>query len=584
MFFKKQKSSDSIKGFDWAGLGWQYLFFWYFSSIAQLIILLTGTAGFVGTRAAIVFSTLWLVPTLLFPKKTKVISAVIGLALLPFSLLSLGYLSIYHQEFSQSVLFVVFESNATESAEYISTYFNWWIVFGLSLYSIGAFLLWRKVRPVYMPKGRAVTVSMLLLAALFLSPFFTHMVIKHRTFEDAKEKLESRMEPAVPWQVVVGYLGYQRQLNNMQILLEENAKIPPLKNLKDDLANIPATLVLVIGESTNRQRMSLYGYTRATTPNLDSMRNELNIFTNVIGPRPYTIETLQQVLTFADQQNPNLYLTEPSMMNLMKQAGYKTYWITNQQTMTKRNTLLTTFSKQTDEQYYLNNNLRQDTRQYDSSVFVPFAQVLKQPAPRKFIVVHLLGTHMNYKYRFPADYAKFTDRQGVPPWVTDGTQLSFYNSYDNAVLYNDLVISKLIKDFAATDPNGLLVYFSDHGEEVYDTPGLNFKGRAEANPLPTMYTIPFLIWTSPKWKETRPQDFRAALDRPYSTTDFEYTWADLVGLHFDKFDPTKSLVNKDFKEHPRFVGDPEVPHGLVNFNLVLEKEAKQKALMDAKQK
>jgi heptose-I-phosphate ethanolaminephosphotransferase len=97
-----------------------------------------------------------------------------------------------------------------------------------------------------------------------------------------------------------------------------------------------------------------------------------------------------------------------------------------------------------------------------------------------------------------------------------------------------------------------------------------------------MYTIPFLIWTSPKWKETRPQDFKAALDRPYSTTDFIYTWTDLVGLHFDKFDPTKSLINKDFKPHTRYVGDPEVPNGLVDFNLVIEKAAKQKALMGVK--
>ncbi len=302
----------------------------------------------------------------------------------------------------------------------------------------------------------------------------------------------------------------------------------------------------------------------------------------MIGPRPYTIENLQQALTFADQQNPDLYLTEPSMMNIMKQAGYKTYWITNQQTMTKRNTMLTTFSQLTDEQYYLNNNRSQDARQYDSSVFVPFQEVLKQPASRKFIIVHLLSTHMNYKYRYPQEYAKFTDRQGVPPWVTDGSQLSLYNSYDNAVLFNDFVVSKLIKDFAATDPNGFLVYFSDHGEEVYDTPGLNFHGRAEASPLTTMYTIPFLIWTSPKWKETRPQDFRAALDRPYSTTDFIYTWIDLARLHFDKFDPTKSLVNKDFKDYPRYIGDPYAEKGLVDFNLVIEKAEKQKALMEFK--
>jgi len=33
-------------------------------------------------------------------------------------------------------------------------------------------------------------------------------------------------------------------------------------------------------------------------------------------------------------------------MNIMKQAGYRTYWITNQQTLTKRNTMLTNFSEQ----------------------------------------------------------------------------------------------------------------------------------------------------------------------------------------------------------------------------------------------
>ena len=37
------------------------------------------------------------------------------------------------------------------------------------------------------------------------------------------------------------------------------------------------------------------------------------MFDNVITPRPYTIEALQQVLTFADEENPDLYLKTPSM-------------------------------------------------------------------------------------------------------------------------------------------------------------------------------------------------------------------------------------------------------------------------------
>ena len=130
-----------------------------------------------------------------------------------------------------------------------------------------------------------------------------------------------------------------------------------MANFKDSSGDAPRTLVLVIGESTQRGRMSLYGYPRETTPELDALHKSdpnFTVFNNVVTSRPYTIEILQQALTFANEKNPDLYLTQPSLMNMMKQAGYKTFWITNQQTMTARNTMLTVFSKQTDKQFYMN--------------------------------------------------------------------------------------------------------------------------------------------------------------------------------------------------------------------------------------
>lgn len=183
--------------------------------------------------------------------------------------------------------------------------------------------------------------------------------------------------------------------------LANNSQIPPLKELTDANANKESTMVLVIGESTNAQRMSLYGYSRKTTPLLDSMRNELIAFNNVISPRPYTIEALQQVLTFADQQNPDAYLKRPTIMDMMRQAGYKSFWITNQQTQTKRNTMLLTFSQQTDEQTYLNNNRVQNSSQFDEAVLKPFEEALDDTSKHKFIIVHLIGTHRSYNYRYP---------------------------------------------------------------------------------------------------------------------------------------------------------------------------------------
>ena len=140
---------------DWAGLGWLFLFFWFFSGITQLLLLTSGNSGFSGFRNAMVLSTIWLAPVLLFPRWTKPLAAVIGLVLWAASLVGLSYFGIYHQEFSQSVIFVMFESNTAEASEYFSQYFNPWMTLGLVLYSLVAILLWRRLRPVYLPRFSA---------------------------------------------------------------------------------------------------------------------------------------------------------------------------------------------------------------------------------------------------------------------------------------------------------------------------------------------------------------------------------------------------------------------------------------------
>ena len=570
-----KRSNTSATGFDWAGFGWLFLFFWYFSGITQLLILLTGTSGFSGFRQAFVMSALWLAPMLLFPARTRLLAALIGVVLWACSMASLGYFFIYQQEFSQSVIFIMFESNISEAGEYMTQYFAWWIVLAFIAHSAFSVFLWTRLRAVYLPRGQAWLAATAIVIAVVGYPL-VKQIARAETLAGAMEKFESRVEPAVPWQMVVAWHRYTQQLENMQGMLDNVSKIAPLHNLKDTLANQPATLVLVIGESTNRQRMSLYGYPRETTPELDKLKDQMAVFNNVITPRPYTIEALQQVLTFADEENPDLYLKTPSLVSMMKQAGYKTWWITNQQTMTKRNTMLTTFSQQADEQVYLNNNRNQNARQYDGDVLQPFSRALADSAPRKLIIVHLLGTHMSYQYRYPPTFDKFTDRKGVPDGVRDD-QLPTYNSYDNAVLYNDFVVSSLIKDYAKTDPNGFLMYLSDHGEDVFDSPGHSTLGRNEGKPTAPMYTIPFMAWASPKWRETHTWDFAGDLDRPYSSSHLIHTWADLAGLSFDELDHSKSLVSDSFKVRPLLIGNPyeHQTKPLIDFSLMKPKVAPQ---------
>jgi heptose-I-phosphate ethanolaminephosphotransferase len=563
---KSAKSLQAPVRIDWRGIGWMFLYFWYFSGVTHLMIKLGDNAGFSGLRQSVLMSLIWLAPALLFPARTRTIAALLGILLWLASLPAFGYFLIYGQEFSQSVIFIFFESNVAESAEYMQQYFVWWMPLAFLAYGLGAWWLWRQLRPVYLG-GRAQVVVPILLLVLTLGYPLGKEYWEKNSWDQAVDHLQTRMEPAVPWQLVMGYKKYTAQLSAMQALLAKNAAVAPLTDLQDLSGTQPGTLVLVIGESTNRQRMGLYGYPRPTTPELDSLRGQLDVFDNVVTPRPYTIEALQQVLTFADQHNPDAWLTTPSLLNMMKQAGYKTFWITNQQTMTERNTMLTTFSRQADEQVYLNQNRNQNARQYDGDVLKPFAAALADAAPRKLIVVHLLGTHMSYRFRYPESFARFDSAQGAPASVT-ADQLPTYNSYDNAVLYNDHVLGSLIKSFSATDPNGFLVYLADHGEAVFDAPAADVLGRNEGRPTSPMYTVPFFLWRSDQWRASDPRDFRALLGRPYSSEHFLHTFADLARLSFRELDLSKSLVSTQFVERPLLIGNPSMPANLIDFSLI----------------
>ncbi len=64
------------------------------------------------------------------------------------------------QEFSQSVLFVMFETNTNEASEYLSQYFSLKIVLIALAYTAMAVLLWTRLRPVYIPKPWRYIVSL----------------------------------------------------------------------------------------------------------------------------------------------------------------------------------------------------------------------------------------------------------------------------------------------------------------------------------------------------------------------------------------------------------------------------------------
>ncbi len=115
---------------------WLYFFFFFFSGSFQLFLYISNYSGFSGLRESLIFCSLPLIPILLWPKKSKLLAVVLGVPMLIGAWASLGYWMINGQEFSQSPIFIIGESNMAESYEFVTSYIRWWHVFVFIVFSI----------------------------------------------------------------------------------------------------------------------------------------------------------------------------------------------------------------------------------------------------------------------------------------------------------------------------------------------------------------------------------------------------------------------------------------------------------------
>ena len=89
--------------------------------------------------------------------------------------------------------------------------------------------------------------------------------------------------------------------------------------------------VIAIGETSRRANWSLFGYPRATTPLLDEIRSDLIVFNHVTSNATNTILSVPLALTRASPASRSAARSEKSIVTLLKQAGFATFWISNQE-------------------------------------------------------------------------------------------------------------------------------------------------------------------------------------------------------------------------------------------------------------
>ncbi len=323
-------------------------------------------------------------------------------------------------------------------------------------------------------------------------------------------------------------------------------RVPKQVEARTLFEDIPQTFVIVIGESCSRKHMSLYGYKRKTTPRLDRC-NDIFVFDNVVAAWSNTISSVLSILSEANLENGKDFATSVNVIDVFHSAGFKTYWISNQTPFGAWDNLITEFAKRSDFTKFVNVSANSSfeatlTSSYDEQLFAPLSKVLKDTAKRKFIVVHLMGSHSTYTHRYPEKFDVFHG---------SGKKERTIARYDNSVLYNDFVVDSMlnmVKFYAQDSCLSTVIYLSDHAENVYDE--MNKVGHDYSGYLPkSNVEIPFIVWLSDHYRDTHPEKVKIILSnthKPFVSDDLFYSIIDLDFIKTPYAVLSKSIFSKQF--------------------------------------
>jgi len=331
-------------------------------------------------------AALMLILCVIFTANNKIIKILFTVSLLIFYgilYVQTGILYTFYNFIDNTILYTAFETNYREVVGFVNSYVKWYYAVFILLYFC----------------------------------IIVRIVLFYR-FTFFKNKLVSALLGIAC--LGVGYRFYEHSVTLITLnayseyqeftdLLSRNIT----KKTSDYLTNVcnnedEALYVVIVGESTSRRNMGIYGYYRDTNPKLTQIKDELYLFDDVISPRTHTILSLDRVFSMADYKNPH-HNELGTVFQLANQAGFKTYWLSNQQPLGANETLVSLYAKATDYQFFTT-DVPESNNKPDEILFPVFYKAIQDTSlVKKVFFLHLKGTHMLYKDAYPFKFEYFIE-------------------------------------------------------------------------------------------------------------------------------------------------------------------------------
>ncbi|TBW49528.1 phosphoethanolamine--lipid A transferase [Marinobacter halodurans] len=514
----------------------------FFTNITRVYPLDWSTLPFLASIAVVFTAALVLLLSLVcFGRSTRPILIV----LLMLSSFAAYFMDSYNVVIDADMLSNVVHTNVDEASDL----FSWRLVaYVLLIGVLPSVFVWRvRIEPVPFRKDLLSSAKMfggsLALAAVLIVSLGSY----YASFFREHKILRYYANPTFYIYSTIKFAGrYIDSAPKAFATIGNDAHIPPEDNDRE-------LVIMVVGETARADHFSLNGYERDTNPRLEKENGLVNFsnFWSCGTSTQVSVPCMFSDLTRDDYSEDDAENTS-NALDLLAKSGANVLWLDN-------NSSSKGVADRVEYHSYKSSDLNPECDEEecrDTGMLTGLDDYIRNhPKGDIFIVLHQMGNHgPAYYKRYPKEFERYTPVCRTSQ-LEECSEEEIINAYDNAILYTDYFLDRVIDVLKRHTPEfeTAMFYLSDHGESLgeYD---VYLHGLPYMIAPDEQKHIPALMWFGSSYDGVDVSELRKHKDDRFSQDNVFHTLLGLLEVHTNIYEPKMDILHSsrvpdEWEEH-----------------------------------
>ena len=500
----------------------------FFRNVINVYPVSLNNIAFLGSLAVVLTSFITLLLTLVCSKYT---TKPILISIILLSSIVSYFMNTYNTVFDTNMLRNILQTNSSESLDLVNfKLFLYFMLLGVlpSIFIYKINITYGSIKTELTSKLKIILISLFIIIStgLSLSKFYT-------SFLRENKPLRYYTNPTYYIYSIGKYINIPFGSDQVSI-----------KQIGTD-AEIPSTdidrelIVLVVGEAARADHFSLNGYPRETNPLLK--KEDIINFPNMCSCGTSTALSVPCMFSIFDRKHysDKKAKSTENLLDVLSHAGINILWRDN-------NSDSKAVALRVPYEDYQNPQINPicDIECRDEGMLEGLQEYIdKQKNGDILIVLHQMGNHgPAYYKRYPVNFEKFTPVCQTNQ-IEKCTKDEIINAYDNAILYTDYFLSKVI-NLLKQNSNRFetaMVYLSDHGESLGES-GLYLHGLPYFMAPDTQKHIAAIMWFGDNFKIDK-KSLNAISSKKFSQDNLFHTILGLMEVNTSVYNKNMDIIN-----------------------------------------